>query len=68
MKVLIVGGNGFLGAWTARVLVERGHNVRIFDRDPSRNRVHAVVGAAAKDIEWLEGDITNAEAVRGALE
>ena len=35
MKVVVVGGSGFLGSHVADVLAERGHEVTIFDRQPS---------------------------------
>ena len=31
MRVLITGGLGFIGAWTARVLFAQGHDVRTVD-------------------------------------
>lgn len=32
MRVLIIGGTGFIGQWIVRVLVEQTHEVRIFHR------------------------------------
>ncbi len=32
MRVLVTGGGGYLGCWVSRVLLDRGHAVRIFDR------------------------------------
>lgn len=34
-KFLVTGGNGFLGAWLVRTLVERGHSVRVLHRKSS---------------------------------
>jgi nucleoside-diphosphate-sugar epimerase len=32
MRVLIIGGTGFIGQWIVRALVENGHEVRVFHR------------------------------------
>lgn len=32
MQVLVTGGAGYLGCWVVRLLLERGHGVRLFDR------------------------------------
>lgn len=32
MRVLIIGGTGFIGQWIVRALVENGHAVRVFHR------------------------------------
>lgn len=34
MKVGITGGQGFIGSWTRRELLKRGHEVIVFDRHP----------------------------------
>src|SRR5438045_2389475 len=36
MKACVTGATGFLGAHVARVLAERGHDVRVTYRDPDR--------------------------------
>ncbi len=35
MKIIIFGGSGFLGSHVADVLTQQGHDVVIFDKDPS---------------------------------
>ena len=38
MKVLVIGGCGFIGSHVVDCLVEAGHRVRVFDRQPERFR------------------------------
>lgn len=83
MRVLITGGLGFIGAWTARVLLERGHDVRTFDVHGERALFDAIIrangaggtgenGAAdhrhAGRVEHVTGDITDAAAVDAAVD
>jgi UDP-glucose 4-epimerase len=69
MKVLIAGGNGFIGAWIVKRLSRRGINVRIFDVVENRSLVSAIAGdVAAWACEWRVGDIAKASAVQAALE
>jgi UDP-glucose 4-epimerase len=59
MKVMVIGGSGFLGSHIADALSENGHTVRIFD---------------CKSSPWLQesqemivGDIQDVDAVRSAI-
>ena len=38
MKVLVIGGNGFIGSYVVDRLLAHGHSVRVFDRQPERFR------------------------------
>ena len=38
MKVLVIGGSGFIGSHIVDNLLMRGHSVRVFDRQPERFR------------------------------
>ncbi len=66
--VLITGGAGFVGSFVGEELLNAGYRVRAFDfLDP---QVHA--GASRpeylhRDIEFVQGDIRDAQAIRGAL-
>jgi nucleoside-diphosphate-sugar epimerase len=72
MRVLITGGRGFIGAWTARVLLQQGHEVRVFDLNDDRTLFDAIVGSegggAAGAVEHRSGDITDASAVDAAVD
>jgi nucleoside-diphosphate-sugar epimerase len=71
MRVLITGGRGFIGAWTARALLDAGHSVRIFDIHDERATFDSLVGRerlAAGKVEHIRGDITEARDVDAAIE
>lgn len=67
MKVLVTGGGGFIGAWTARALLQAGHAVRILDRAEQRRLLDRVIGDAGGGVEWRCGDIAHPADVEGAL-
>ncbi len=64
--ILVTGGSGFLGSALVKCLVKDGQRVRVFDNDSrgSRDRLREV----SPSIEFLHGDIRDAEAVRTACE
>jgi nucleoside-diphosphate-sugar epimerase len=64
MKVLVTGASGFLGGWVAQRLSERGHVVRALVRKSSQRKHLEVL----PDVEFAEGAIENAEAVKRAVE
>lgn len=67
MRVLVTGGTGFVGAWSAAAAVEAGHEVRFLVRDPAR--LPGSAGALGLDTsDSAVGDITDLESVRAALE
>jgi UDP-glucose 4-epimerase len=68
MKILITGGAGFLGAWIAKRLVEKSHEVRIFDRSDDARLVRAIVGPGCDAIDFRTGDVTVAADVLAAAE
>ncbi len=66
MKVLITGGTGFVGAWTAKAAQDAGHQVRFLVRKPERLTTSAErIGADISD--QVVGDIADAEATAAAL-
>jgi dihydroflavonol-4-reductase len=65
--VLVTGGTGFIGAYTAAALVEAGHEVRLLVRDPKR--IETTVGRlGAGPMGHAVGDITDAASVEAALD
>lgn len=67
MRVLVTGGTGFIGGWTAKAVSDAGHDVRFLVRDPSR--LAAGPGALGVDIsDFSVGDITDRGSVARALD
>jgi len=64
-RVLVTGGAGFIGSHLVDSLVRQGARVRVFDNFSSgcRENLAQVHG----DIELIEGDIRDADAVRSAV-
>jgi UDP-glucose 4-epimerase len=75
MRVLLTGGNGFLGAWIAKRLLARGFEVVVFDVVENRRLMNAIAGPAAaqrhgpgaiEQVPWILGDIVDGGAVLAA--
>lgn len=66
MRVLITGGTGFVGGWTAKAIQDAGHRVRFLVRDAGRLQTSAAtLGVDVSD--YVVGDITDKESVAKAL-
>jgi dTDP-4-amino-4,6-dideoxygalactose transaminase/nucleoside-diphosphate-sugar epimerase len=67
MRILVTGGGGYLGACLAKLLLERGHSVRIFDRFCFGEEA---VGDLAKlpGCEIVKGDIRRLQEVQTLLD
>lgn len=60
--VFVTGGSGLLGGFLIDALVARGHAVRALYRQT------VPAGTAARQVEWIQGDIRDANLLYGALE
>ena len=66
MHVLVTGGTGFVGGWTAKVIADAGHSIRFLVRNPDRLQTSvAKLGVEVSD--FAVGDITDRVSVRDAL-
>ena len=61
-RALVTGANGFVGSAVVRALLRRGRAVRGFVR-PDSDRG----GLAGRDVELVEGDLRDGDALRAAL-
>jgi len=61
MKVLVTGGNGFLGRAIVRQLLDAGHKVRSFSRQPS-------TVLDQWEVEQIRGDVRDLDTVKQAVE
>ena len=67
MRVLITGGTGFVGGWTAKAISDAGHSVRFLVRNPGKLQTTVTkLGVDASD--FAVADITHRVAVREALQ
>jgi nucleoside-diphosphate-sugar epimerase len=69
MKVLITGGTGFVGSHVCRQLMAVGHEVRLLVRSTEKaGKLYADCVGSGPEPELAQGDITDIEAVRRAVE
>src|SRR6266404_1136918 len=62
MKILVVGGAGYIGSVCAELLLDEGHTVCIFDNLSEGHR--AAVDSRA---EFIEGDLTDGDQIQSTL-
>ena len=62
MRVLVTGGAGYIGSVVSEQLVKDGHQVVVYD-----NLVKGHRGAIVAGAEFVNGDLLDAEVLRGAL-
>ncbi|MBJ8347986.1 SDR family NAD(P)-dependent oxidoreductase [Antrihabitans sp. YC2-6] len=67
MRVLVTGGTGFVGGWTAKAVVDAGHEVRFLVRDPLRLGT-SVAKLGVDPGSYAVGDITDKASVEAALD
>jgi len=63
MRILVTGATGYIGGRLVPRLIEAGHEVRVFVRDPERLRDVPWAG----DVEVVQGDLAHADDVRRAV-
>ena len=63
MKVLVTGGAGYIGSHVVQMLVERGHQVVVYDNLSKGHR-----GAVHADAALIVGDLRDREALAAAFE
>ena len=61
MKVLVIGGSGFIGSHVVDRMLQYGHSVRVFDRQPERFR------ASLHEVDYRFGDFADKMALSEAL-
>ncbi|WP_099024560.1 NAD-dependent epimerase/dehydratase family protein [Mycolicibacterium palauense] len=67
MHVLVTGGTGFVGAWTAKAAQDAGHRVRFLVRNPDRLATSAArIGVGIGD--HVVGDIADSASTAAALD
>jgi UDP-glucose 4-epimerase len=62
MKILVVGGAGYIGSVCAELLLDEGHAVAVFDNLTEGHRT-----AIDSRAEFIEGDLGTADQIRSAL-
>jgi nucleoside-diphosphate-sugar epimerase len=66
----VTGAAGCIGAWVLREILAQGHEPVAFDLRRDERRLRQVLDHESdlERVAWLEGDVTDGAAVRGALE
>lgn len=67
MRVLVTGGTGFTGSHCAAALIEQGHEVRLFVRNPQK--IAAALGPLGiHRVDHVAGDLLDPASIRRAVE
>ena len=62
MKIVVIGGAGYIGSHVARELLDRGHQVTVFDNLSTGTRENLF-----SDEEFIHGDILTTDSLRQAF-
>jgi nucleoside-diphosphate-sugar epimerase len=69
VRVLMTGGYGCIGSWVAKELVEAGQEVWVFDLKEDTHRLDLLLDVEGKArVHFVQGDVSEPEAVREAVE
>jgi nucleoside-diphosphate-sugar epimerase len=69
MRVLMTGGYGCIGSWVAKILLDAGRDVWIFDLKQDTHRLDLLVEPDTRArVHHIDGDVSESAAVRDALE
>ena len=64
--ILVTGGSGYLGSHIVRKLVQAGEPVRVLVHNPARAKAEGRLSGL--EVEWVQGDVTNPETLRPAVD
>ena len=64
--ILITGGSGYIGSHIVKRFTKEGISIRVLIRNPERARQEGRL--ANLEIEWSEGDVTQPETLRKAMQ
>ena len=62
MKILVVGGGGYIGSICAELLLDQGHEIAVFDNLSEGHR-----GAVDPRARFIEGDLQDRRKIDSAL-
>jgi UDP-glucose 4-epimerase len=62
-KILLTGGNGYIGSHIAVQAVEAGHDVVLYDNlcNSERKSLHSLEKITGKDVPFVEGDVRDTD-------
>jgi len=69
-RIFVTGGAGYIGSHTCVELLEAGYEVVVFDNlsNADEEALRRVVEITGKSLEFVRGDIRDADALRAAME
>ena len=67
MRVLVIGGAGFIGGHLVDRFLSEGYQVRVLDSLEPRIHPLGKPGYLQSEVEFIQGDVTDREALRHAL-